>query len=559
MLHLSTIRQHFDSGFSSVLSLVEDLEQQIESLTLAHQSSSHIRHLEQTVSAQRQEIKRLSEIVENKSTELFKLHQDHRHSQNKLQTRLSKANQYNRQSRIRIRELERLLISGNAATPKLDSHNSNLPPSLDSPWKNPPRARSLRTKSGRPVGGVPGHRGFTLRQVDSPDLVIVQRVNVCQHCHFSLVQIEPARFHKRQIFEIENGGLFVTEHQAEVKCCPLCRQISKGHFPDHLKAPVQYGTSVFSRIVYLNQYQLLPIARTAESMNDLFRCPVSLATIGRASKLCSHKLFRFEYRLKAALRQSEVMGVDETGININGENHWVHVARTEHLTHLAFHSKRGRPAFEEIGIINEFSGVLVRDGFTAYQKYDECRHSLCNAHLLRDLTFIGESDPVHRSWTSDLAALLLEIKTSVESARSNSLVSLAKSQKDTFSIRYDQILEEAETIIRGSPELLSAHLSAGTLLRRLLRNKELILRFMTDFRVPFDNNGSERDLRMLKLQQKISGCFRSVQGAVTFCRVRSFLSSVKKQGGTLLSAVESALRSENNLSIESSLRKPSSG
>ena len=542
MLSLSTIRQHFNSGFSSVLSLVENLEQQIESLALANQSSSHIRHLEQTVSAQHQEIKRLSKTIENKSSEIFKLHQEHHQSQHRLQLRLSKANQHNRQLRIRIRELEYLLTAGNASTPKLDSHNSNLPPSLDPPWNKPKRTQSLRRKSGRRAGGVPGHRGFTLRQVSEPDLVIVQPVNVCQHCHHSLVQIEPIRFHKRQIFEIENGGLFITEHQAEVKGCPLCRNISKGHFPDNLKAPVQYGSSVFSRIVYLNQYQLLPVARTAESMNDLFRCPVSLATIGRAAKVCSHRLFKFEYRLKAALRQSEVLGVDETGISINGENNWVHVARTDDLTHLAFHPKRGRAAIEEIGIINEFTGTLVRDGLVSYRKYEQCRHSLCNAHLLRDLTFIGEVDPVDRGWTSELAALLLEIKASVKPAQSNALGSLDAALQNTFSTRYDRILAEAETVIRGSPELISAHLSAGTLRRRFVRHKELILRFMTDFRVPFDNNGSERDLRMLKLQQKISGCFRTTNGAKVFCRIRSYLSSARKQGRVLLAAIEHALK-----------------
>ncbi len=316
----------------------------------------------------------------------------------------------------------------------------------------------------------------------------------------------------------------------------------KRSFPQHIKAPVQYGSSVFSRIVYLNQYQLLPVARTAETMTDLFRCPVSLATVQRAARVCGQQLFVFEYRLKAALRQSEVMGVDETGININGENKWIHVARTENLTHLAFHPKRGTAAIEETGIINEFTGTLIRDGFAAYRKYEQCRHGLCNAHLLRDLTFIGESDPVHRNWTSELAALLLEIKKTVESAKSGSSVSLAESLQDTFSTRYDRILAEAGMVIRGSPELGSAHLSAGTLLRRLIINKELILRFMTDFRVPFDNNGSERDLRMLKLQQKISGCFRSTEGAATFCRIRSFLSSARKQDWSLLIAVEYAIK-----------------
>lgn len=154
------------------------------------------------------------------------------------------------------------------------------------------------------------------------------------------------------------------EHQTEIK---LCWKISKAHFPDNLKASVQYGSSVFSRIVYLNQYQFLPVARTAESMKDLFECPISLATIQRAAKFCSQKLLRFEYRLKAKLRETKVMGVDETGVRVNGENNWVHLARTDDLTHLAFHSKCGKVAIEEISIINEFTGVLVRDGFLSYQ------------------------------------------------------------------------------------------------------------------------------------------------------------------------------------------------
>lgn len=389
MLHLSTIRQHFDSGFSSVLSLIEDLEQQVESLTLANQSPKHLQHLEQTVAHQKYEIRRLTETIDHKTKEIFKLHQSRLQFQNDLQLRLIKVRRTNRHLRTRIRELEYLLAAGDTCAPKLDSHNSNLPPSLDPPWNKPPRTRSLRRQSGRPPGGVPGHRGVTLRQVSEPDLVILQRVNVCQHCHCSLNQTESIRFHKRQIFEIENGGIFVTEHQAEVKCCPLCRQISKGHFPDHLKAPVQYGVSVFSRIVYLNQYQLLPVARTAESMNDLFRCPVSLATIQRAARFCGHKIFRFEYRLKAALRQSEVMGVDETGININGENNWVHVARTENLTHLAFHPKRGRAAIEEIGIISEFTGTLIRDGFVSLRRSRYSAHkTLAAPHLIPECSLI---------------------------------------------------------------------------------------------------------------------------------------------------------------------------
>lgn len=522
MLHISIIRRHYKQGLKSVVALIHTLEDQIESLTYSPHFSANISHLQSTIANQQAEIQRLSQTIDNKSKELFEIHQ------------------FNQRLQLKIRELEQVLASDSPSVRK-DSHNSNLPPSLDLPWNKVKRTRSLRTKSGLPIGGQLGHRGFTLQQVNDPDSVILHQVNTCQHCHYSLVQSESIRFNKRQIFEIENGKLTVIEHQAEVKLCPLCRKISKGYFPDNLKAPVQYGTSVFSRIVYLNQYQLLPVNRTAESMNDLFECPVSLATIQRAAKVCSQNLLRFEYRLKAQLRQSDVLGVDETGIRINGENHWVHVARTEDLTHLAFHQKRGKEAIEEIGIINQFQGTLVRDGWFSYNWYQQCQHSLCNVHLLRDLTFIAEVYPINKNWSEAFAKLLIEIKETVELAVSQEKIKLDFSLQADFLNQYDEILFKAESAIRGSPETKN-NPSAPSLHRRLLRNKDLILRFMTDFRVPFDNNGSERDLRMLKLQQKISGCFRSIEGVKVFCRIRSYLSSTRKQGRGLLESIESILK-----------------
>lgn len=271
------------------------------------------------------------------------------------------------------------------------------------------------------VGGQIGHPGFTIQQVIAPDLVIVHEIENCQHCQHSLINIEPIRFNKRQTFEIENGKLTAIEHQTEVKLCPFCRRISKGRFPDNIKAPVQYGASVFSRIVYLNQYQLLPVARTAETMNDLFECPLSWSTINRATKFCSDRLIHAEQRIKAVLRNSEVMGVDETCVRLNGKLLYVHVARTDGLTHLAPHHKRGKEAIEEIGIINQFKGTLVRDGWFAYNWYQQCSHSLCNVHLLRDLTFIGEAYPDNKSWTDTFAKLLIEIKDAVELTVSQSL------------------------------------------------------------------------------------------------------------------------------------------
>ena len=543
---------------------------EIESLTLSCSSKHHAAYLSQTISVQRNEIENLHRKLENKAQQLLdsqrinyqlrKVSQLHfkekadlnsrwQHKFSRLEGRLTESRRINQQLKAKIRELERCLESDTALPVKLDSHNSSLPPALDPPWSKAKRTGSLRRKSGKQIGGIRGHPGFTLRQVSDPNQVIVHRVNVCRHCQHSLIPTESRRVHKRQIFEIEYGGLTVIEHQAEVKLYPFCRQISKGHFPDHIKAPVQYGISVFSRIVYLNQYQLLPVGRTAESMNDLFNCPVSWATVVRAARICSDKLLRAELQIKAAILDSPVIGVDETGIRINGKISWIHVARTEHLTHLAAHSKRGKTAFDEIGIINRFTGILVRDGYLPYQQYDRCRHSLCNAHLLRNLIYVGENEPLQKIWTDSLIRLLLRIKETVEQAKLKSLTALTAHQQHYFFNRYNVILAEAEQIIRGSPKRRDLHLCAHNLYQRFVNHKKEILRFMTDFRVPFDNNGSERDLRMLKLQQKISGCFRSVNGATTFCRIRSYLSSARKHSRSLLMALEQALNGKAVASI----------
>lgn len=274
-MHLSTVRQHYKQGFSAVLRLVEQLEMEIENLTLSQSSKLHDNYLSQTINIQKGEIERLTRTLENKSQPLLEAYR-HNHQ---LQLQLEKAREDENQLKTKIRELETCLESDTAPPTKLDSHNSNLPPSLDAPWNKPKRTRSLRIRTALKVGGQPGHTGHTLLQVTDPDSIVIHRADVCAHCHNSLIPVESRRFQRRQIFEIENGGLTVIEHRIEIKKCWVCQQVTKGRFPLNIKAPVQYGTSVFSRIVYLNQYQLLPVARTAESMKDLFHCPISLSTI----------------------------------------------------------------------------------------------------------------------------------------------------------------------------------------------------------------------------------------------------------------------------------------
>jgi transposase len=524
ILSHSTIRRLYDQGLDSIVRLVTKLEDQVQDLTVLHTSNP-----QRTIMVLSGEIKRLAHTVEQKTRQLTETHQ------------------LNHQLQQRIRELEQLIESETvSAIPveviKRDSHNSSAPPFLDAPWNKPKRTRSLRKKSNRTVGGQPGHRGTTLRQVGNPDRIIAHLLDACPTCRTSFSGSETIRFSKRQIFDVVNGGLFVTEHQVAATRCPACHVVARASFPANVKAPAQYGGNARSISLYLHLYQLIPVARTAEAMRDLFACPMSPATIQRAARLCSKKLVRCEQRIKARIRDSAVIGVDETGVRIAGAVRWVHVARSETLTHFASHTSRGKAAFDAIGIINQFKGTLVRDGWSSYKWYSQCRHSLCNAHLLRDLTYIGEAEPAHTEWTTQLSKLLIEIKDAVEAAKSSSHTELDSQLQKDFCIRYHQFLTQAEQLVRGSPEQKSNGLTAPKLLNRLVQNKAEILRFMTDFSVPFDNNGAERDLRMLKLQQKIAGCFRTIEGVQTFCRMRSYLSSARKQGRGVLAAIERALK-----------------
>jgi transposase len=340
----STIRRRYDQGLDSIVRLVTQLEDRIEDLNALHVAAP-----QRLIGSQAAEIKRLEQTIANKDAELVEAHQ------------------INQQLQIRIRELEKSIEVENFNTTgqpiKRDSHNSNQPPSLDLPWQKPKRTRSLRKPSGLKVGGQIGHEGVTLRQVAAPNRIIIHSIEECRQCGASCAAASANSFHKRQVFEIENGSLAIIEHRLATKICPACGNLSKGQFPTAIKAPAQYGESVLSRALYLHLYQLLPVARTQEAMRDLFGCDISQASIQRAARLCADKLIRCEQRIKAAIRDSAVIGADETGIRINGAGAWVHVARTDALTHLASHSKRGKAAFDAIGILNQYKGTLVRDGW----------------------------------------------------------------------------------------------------------------------------------------------------------------------------------------------------
>ncbi len=520
------IQRFYYQGVDAVIRVIHRLEDKLED---AH--AQLISKPESLIALLRKELQSIKRTLARKNEEL-------------LQER-----QLNHQLRRRIHELEREFES-NAPHVERDSHNSSLPPSLDLPWKKVKRTRSLRRKSGLTVGGQCGHPGTTLRQVAQPDHIIIHEPDVCEQCGASLAQSQPQKIVRRQVFDIADGRIKVTEHRAKARRCSECGATTSSAFPAAVRAPVQYGQGVLSRSCYLHLYQLLPVARTSETMRDLFGCTLSPATVQRATRFSSGKLLYAELRIKGALRDSSLIGVDETGLRVAGSSGYIHVARTEALTHYAYDERRGKAAMDEIGILPQFKGTLVRDGFSSYQWYGQCRHSLCNAHLLRDLLFVTEVSPEQEVWTKPLSKLLLRMKKKVGQAKTPPEAELSQRVKTDFLRRYDRLVRRADRLNPPQPKGAATSAASkrnsplsptpGSLIKRLQRRRDEILRFMTDTSVPFDNNGAERDLRMVKLQQKISGCFRTPDGARSFCRVRSYLSTARKQGHSLLHSLERA-------------------
>jgi transposase len=345
---------------------------------------------------------------------------------------------------------------------------------------------------------------------------------------------------RRQVIEIVPAKLRVIEHRAEVVRCPGCGQRTKGTFPQGVRAAIQYGPSVMARALYLHDYQLLPYQRTSQAMRDLFGCQMSPGTLARSVAGCASKLVETELKIKKKLRCSRVLHADETGLRVEKKCHYVHVASTERLTHYGCDARRGRGAIDEINIVPGYRGNLVHDGWHSYTYYQQCQHALCGAHLLRELTYFSELEEARKGWAEPLKQLLLEIKREVDEVRTDGDGQLTSDRVALLTTGYEQLVREG---LEANPPPERADLvgrQARNLLLRLEKRKAEVLRFMTDFTVPFDNNQAERDLRMIKLRQKISGCFRSAEGARQFCRIRSYISTMSKQGKSMMQALEKA-------------------
>jgi len=413
-----------------------------------------------------------------------------------------------------------------------NSRNSSKPPSSDGYGKPPSKKRSLRRPSGREQGGQEGHEGARLEPVAVPDERVEHQPERCDGCGGSLAGAERLEGgESRQVFDLPEGKLLrAIEHVAQRRRCGCGRTTAAG-FPAGVGAPTQYGPGMRALGVYLCVYQHLPYDRAAQALCDLAGARVSTGTLARWVEVAALGLSDFDERLRELLVSAPVVHFDETGARIAERLGWVHSQSTERLTRYVAHRRRGGEAIDDAGVLPDFRGVAVHDGWSPYRNYEDALHALCNGHHLRELQAATEAG---HGWPETMGELLLDAKERVDDAREAGKRSLDPKALARLEAQYEAIIASGHA---EHPPATGKKTKAHNLLLRLERDRDAVLRFAHDFRVPFTNNRAEQDIRMVKLQQKISGCFRTADGAERFLAIRGYVSTARKNGIEALTAL----------------------
>jgi transposase len=429
-----------------------------------------------------------------------------------------------------------------------NSRNSSKPPSSDGMKK--PKPKSLRKRSGKKRGGQKGHKGHHLEKAAKPDHIIPLIVTSCPCGAAHLADVPVSDYDSRQVFELPEPKLEVFEYKSEIKICPGCGQPVKAQFPEGVNAPVQYGPRFRGMLVYLQNQHFIPADRLSQLMSDLYGASVSGATILDASSRSYNNLSPFEESLVDALVDSKVVHADESGVRTVKKLYWLHSASTDLLTFYGVHEKRGTLAMDDFKILPNFTGRLIHDFWKPYLKYD-CDHGLCNAHHLRELIFLFEQKK--QVWAKKMFNLLLEMNDFVGEQSEQ----LTPEQKELWLKQYHKILAEGweENPLPKKPPKKKRGRPAKTKSQNLLTRfgdfENSVLAFLHDINVPFTNNLAEQDIRMIKVRLKISGCFRTVKGAEHFARIRSYLSTARKQGRNILDSITAAITGNPFLPVAS--------
>jgi len=422
-----------------------------------------------------------------------------------------------------------------------NSRNSGKPPSSDG-YGKAKRTESLRESGRKPNGGQPGHQGHTLERSAEPDSTERYKSEECAACKMSLADVVAVGEEERQVYDIPAIRIEAASHRAEIKICPGCGTENRGKFPENVGQGIRYGTGVKTWAAYFANQHHIPLERAAQIIEDLTGHSVSEGSLLKASEELCECVRPSTEAVEKLLMNTDVLHADESGVRVKGELRWLHVASTNCLTHYSVHEKRGKEAMDAAGILGKFTGTATHDHWKSYFSYENCGHALCNAHHLRELKFIEKQ--YGQVWAGEMAELLLEIKGAAEKLKPDR-DGFTPERIEEFERRYDEIVrrgfsdnpftppkEKKRGRVKKTPPL--------NLLTRMRDYRAETLAFMYDFRVPFDNNAAERDVRMIKVKQKVSGCFRTLEGAERFACIRGYISTVRKNSRNIFEAIKDA-------------------
>lgn len=394
-----------------------------------------------------------------------------------------------------------------------------------------------------------GRIGKGLAQVQNPNVIVIHTPTTCNGCGSSLDKVGGIFIERRQVFEISQPTIEVTEHQTQEKRCPCCGETTGALFPENVRGPVQYGDRVRALTAYFAHQHFIPVDRVCEIFEDIFGIAISPGTCANIDRCLFEKLESFEINLKMHLLAARILHFDETGMRCEKKLHWVHVASSDTATLYTIHAKRGQEAIKAANILPHYRGIAIHDHWFPYFSFQQLRHGLCNAHHLRELTFIYEQEK--EEWAKQMFDFLIATKNEVEKHSEQGVLSsetLLQIEQD-----YQQIITNGLAYHASLPPLpkkkrgKQKQRDGKNLLDRLNEKRDCVLRFARDFSVPFTNNQGERDIRMVKLKQKIAGSFRAFSGGQIFCRIRSYISTARKQGWNIWDALADAIRGSPRL------------
>lgn len=454
----------------------------------------------------------------------------------KILSKLTLLEQENTELKAEIKRLNEIINK--------NSSNSSKPSSTNDGFKDTDKKEtSSKTTKKKIRGGQTGSRGTNLKKTSNPDTVKVLEISSCKNCNHNLEDIDSKLISTKQLFDIPKIKIEVTEFQLHSKTCPCCNSINKPEYPSYLKASTQYGDNIKTFVAYLNTYQMLPYDRISELLEDFISHKISSGTIYNVLNSFHTKLEPFENDIKDLLLKSDVIHVDETGTRVKNKLHWTHTVSTNIVTYYMIHKKRGAEAIDEMAILPTYEGIAVHDHWKPYNNYD-CTHSFCNAHHLRELIGVVQNEELR--WASDMHQLLTNMNKYIYKLKQKDKVLPSRGKIQHFYQQYDKICQSAlkfypppdnPTNSKRKPK----QSKGKNLLDRLIAYKDEILRFFTNLLVPFTNNLAERDLRMIKVKEKISGCFASFKGAEIFNRIRGYISTVKKNNVSVFDELRNVL------------------